>query len=303
MTTRRHYRSVANDSARWDGYQPRAGDIIISTPPKCGTTWMQMICALLIFQTPELPAPLTTLSPWVDLQTAPLDEVLAGLEAQTHRRFIKGHLPLDGLPFHPEVAYITVGRDPRDVALSWDNHMLNMNFEVFMSHRGASVGLDDLGELMADMEAPAESPVGRFRQWMEATPPIETMSTTLQGVLHHQRTFWDRREEPNVLLFHYADLSADLEGQMRLVASELGIDVPEDIWPTLVPAATFGEMKQRAAELAPETDIGLWQDVDRFFNRGTSGGWHDVLTDADLTRYQERVASMADDDLAAWLHR
>ena len=26
------------------------GDIIVSTSPKCGTTWAQMLCALLIFQ-------------------------------------------------------------------------------------------------------------------------------------------------------------------------------------------------------------------------------------------------------------
>ena len=38
------------DSIRWQRFSARAGDIIISTPPKSGTTWMQMICALLIFQ-------------------------------------------------------------------------------------------------------------------------------------------------------------------------------------------------------------------------------------------------------------
>lgn len=297
------YQSLVNDSARWDGYRPRLGDIIISTPPKCGTTWLQMICALLVFQTDALPAPLTTLSPWVDMQTAPIDEVLASLEAQTHRRFIKGHLPLDGLPFHDEVTYISVGRDPRDVALSWDNHVLNMNLEVFMNARLAVGGLEELERFAAEMEAPAETPLERFRQWMEATPPLDAMSTSLQGVLHHQRTFWDRRDEPNVLLLHYADLSADLDGQMRHISSELGIDVPEGRWTALVQAATFGEMKQRAAELAPESTMGLWQDPDRFFNRGTSGAWREVLTDDDLVRYDERVNGMIDPDLAAWLHR
>ena len=51
MPTR--YRSLISDSARWDGFEFRPGDIIISTPPKCGTTWMQMICALLVFQTTD----------------------------------------------------------------------------------------------------------------------------------------------------------------------------------------------------------------------------------------------------------
>ncbi len=60
---RPRYHSLPQDSARWDGFVFRPGDIVISTPPKCGTTWMQMICALLIFQTPLFDRPLSEISP------------------------------------------------------------------------------------------------------------------------------------------------------------------------------------------------------------------------------------------------
>ena len=46
------YRCGLTDSSRWREFQLRPDDIVISVPSKCGTTWMQMICALLIFQTP-----------------------------------------------------------------------------------------------------------------------------------------------------------------------------------------------------------------------------------------------------------
>ena len=46
----RRYEATVYDSSRWDGFELRPRDIIISTPPKCGTTWMQMICALLVLQ-------------------------------------------------------------------------------------------------------------------------------------------------------------------------------------------------------------------------------------------------------------
>ena len=52
MTLVRRYEGVVFDSSRWDGFALRPGDIVISTPPKCGTTWTQMICALLILQEP-----------------------------------------------------------------------------------------------------------------------------------------------------------------------------------------------------------------------------------------------------------
>ncbi len=110
MTVR--YRSLIQDSARWDGFVMRPTDVVISTPPKCGTTWTQMLCALLIFDGPRFPAPLSQLSPWLDQTVRPLDEVYALYDAQQHRRFIKTHTPLDGLPLQNDVTYLVVGRDP-----------------------------------------------------------------------------------------------------------------------------------------------------------------------------------------------
>src|SRR6187549_4003380 len=102
------YRIGHQDNSRWDGFVFHPGDIVISTRSKSGTTWMQMICALLIFRTPDLPAPLTTLSPWLDWLITPRSEVVARLEAQRHRRFIKTHTPLDGIPIDPRATYVVV---------------------------------------------------------------------------------------------------------------------------------------------------------------------------------------------------
>jgi aryl sulfotransferase len=79
-------------------YRPRPDDIIIATPPKCGTTWMQQIAGSLVFQDAR-PREFPTVSPWIDprLQGS-AEQTYALLEAQTHRRFIKTHLPIDGLP-------------------------------------------------------------------------------------------------------------------------------------------------------------------------------------------------------------
>src|SRR5689334_14462441 len=144
---RTRYRSIVADSARWDGFAFRPGDIVISTPPKCGTTWTQMLCGLLIFDGPTFPAPLGDISPWLDKSTRPLAAVTAALAAQTHRRFIKTHTPLDGLPRHADVTYLVVGRDPRDVAISFEHHAANMDYERFLALRAAAVGNADLAEL------------------------------------------------------------------------------------------------------------------------------------------------------------
>ena len=300
MGERARYRNFVFDSARWDGFDFRPDDIVISTPAKCGTTWMQMLCALLVFRTPDLPGPLASLSPWLDMQLRPLDEVQADLAAQTHRRFIKTHTPLDGVPFDARVTYIGVFRDPRDVALSWDNHMANMDFDRFVGIRLAAVGADDLEEIGATEPPPPppEDPVDRFWQWMEGDMHGNGVSG-LGGLVQHAAGFWSRRDEPNVHLFHYSDLRNDLAGQMTRLAGALEVDPPGD---DLVAGARFEAMKARADELAPNTDAAIWHDNRRFFDRARSGDWRVLLDEEGERRYEKAIGAMAPHDLVGWLH-
>lgn len=294
------YKTFVWNSDRWDGFELRDDDIVISTAPKCGTTWMQMQCALLLFRTPDLPAPLATLSPWLDMNTRPLEEVHAHLAAQTHRRFIKTHLPLAALPWHERVTYLHVARDPRDVALSWDNHLANVDFDRFVETRAGAVGLDDLAELAPDgpPPPPPEDPVERFWIWVEGD--ADGPMSELEALVHHSRTFWERRHEPNVHLFHYSDQRADLDRQMTRLAEALGVEPPTA---ELVDAARFERMKARAAELVPNSDTPFWQSADQFFHKARSGAWRSLIGDDDLPRYGTALRAASDDgELLAWLH-
>jgi len=85
----RECRTWGLDSNRWENYRPRPDDIVIATHPKCGTTWMQRIVSLLVFQSPE-PRPIMHISPWIDCRfKEPIEVALARIEAQEHRRFLK----------------------------------------------------------------------------------------------------------------------------------------------------------------------------------------------------------------------
>jgi hypothetical protein len=100
---------------------------VISTRSKHGTTWLQIICALLIFQSAELRAPLADLSPWPDWLVLLLDEVLRGLRGLRHRRFLKTHTPLDELALDRRVRYIVAARHPLDAAVSMYHQAENLN--------------------------------------------------------------------------------------------------------------------------------------------------------------------------------
>jgi hypothetical protein len=262
-----------------------------------------MICALLIFQTTTFEQPLGVISPWIDMLTRNIDDIVADLDAQQHRRFIKSHTPLDGLPDAPGVTYIGVGRDPRDVCLSWDNHASNNDAVAMFTARFHAVGLDDIADRLA--EGPPERPerqIDRFWEWFEVDRPPEEASHDLGGMILHLSQMWARRDEPNVIMLRYEDLEADLEGEMRRLAARLDIEVDESRWSEFVVAASFANMRANADTIAPESSQKLWHDNQQFFNTGHSGGWRDLLDSDDVARYARRVRSLADPDLVEWLH-
>ena len=221
------YRSPDEDSGRWTELPFRDGDIVISTRSKSGTTWMQMICALLVFQTPDLPAPLGELSPWFDWLVEPQDAVFARLAAQDHRRFLKTHTSLDGVLIDPRATYIVVARHPLDMAVS-------------LYHQGANLDRERIARADRARRRRAEPSAPRppLAEWLRAgspgTPTPTSSWTRCPAWSGTLTDAWSRRHEPNIVLAHYADLSSDLEGEMRRLADRLGIAVPEDRWPELV---------------------------------------------------------------------
>lgn len=261
-----------------------------------------MICAMLVLQTPQLPQPLDSYSPWLDMLTRSKEDVFAQLDAQTHRRFIKTHTPFDGLPKVEGVTYICVGRDPRDVALSMLNHRDNFNFMALISARQEAVGLDDVAELLAAGPPPeADTLDGKFWDWIDNATPVLESGSSLKLLTHHIATYWDHRNDPNVVMMHYDDLQSDLAGAMRGLAQRLAIDVAESDWPALVNAATFAEMKAQSSHLVPDSSHALWNDTSQFFNKGTSGQWKELLNAEDRDRYDTTIASLASPDMIAWL--
>ncbi len=296
----RHYKGFIADSARWDGFEFRDDDIVIATPAKCGTTWMQNIVGMLVMGRTDLGRPITEISPWLDMLTRPLDDVVAMLDAQEHRRFIKTHTPLDGMPFDERVTYICVLRHPLQVALSDIDHGNNIDIDKVLPIRGAVAGLDDLADLPPPPER-SDDPQERMREWLDDPTEYGSPggSVSLAQLLTHARTYWDARDRPNVHLFHYSDLRRDLEGQMRRVADVLGIALPDD-FARFVEAATFDRMRAAADRTAPDSELGTWKSNADFFRSADDRTW-DFMTDDDLSHFESRLVDLAEADLAEFM--
>jgi hypothetical protein len=286
------YRSDDEDSARWRGFPFRQGDIVISTRSKSGTTWVQMICALLVFQTADLPEPLGRLSPWLDWLGSPRHEIYARLSAQDHRRIIKTHTPLDGIPLDPRATYIVVARHPLDMAVSLYHHSDNIDRARLRELTGQPEPVD---------APPPRPPLHEWLLgWIDWNGNRHQHMDSLPGVAWHLSDAWTRRHEPNVVLVHYDDLSADLDGSMRRLAVRLDITVPDQAWSDLVRAAGFEAMRRRSDRTAPDPG-DILRDHSRFFRRGTSGAGGEVLSLDELDHYRARLAPLVPPDLLGWL--
>jgi hypothetical protein len=326
MTGRVVYRSWMSDSRRWDALELREGDIIISAPSKCGVTWTQRLVSLLVFDGPELPGPLSTVSPWLDGTMRPIEDVVASLDAQDHRRFIKTHTPLDGLVLDDRVTYIGVGRDPRDAAMSeyfqWDNMDLNQMRALHDGFPEAPPGADPSldaafrhwmeGPIMPPDETGLMPPGGGDsmqpmgigfmpRNGRPFIPPTKSMGT-LANVLHHFGSVWDRRHLPNMAMFHYGDYQLDLAGELVGLGRALGFDLGRDRAEELANHATLGAMRARATEFAPNSAEGVWRSNERFFRAGGRGEWQEFFDEAVYRRYVHRINLLAPSDLLAWAH-
>ncbi|MGH2597567.1 MAG: sulfotransferase domain-containing protein [Actinomycetota bacterium] len=289
------------DSARWERFTFRPDDVVISTPSKCGTSWMQTIVGMLLLDRIDLGAPISTISPWLDMLTRTDDQVFGLLERQEHRRFIKTHSPLDGVPRLESVTYFAVARHPLDVALSDRDHRENMHMDHAIELRTAASG--PVSADTTETEPEPDDPADYLRWFIDNDEqPVGSGPYGLEDYCQQIGTYWGARHAPNVHLFHYTDMWNELDREMRRVAAALDVAIDEERWPAFVEAAGLTSMRSRAAHTAPEADVGMWVSPERFFRSGGTRDWASLLTPDDIAHFEERLRELAE-DAAEWATR
>ena len=292
----RHVRNRAFDSSEWDNFPMRGDDIVISTYPKCGTTWTQRIVGMLVFGS-AAPFAVQDSSPWPDFRVPPPGAMHGLAASQTHRRFLKSHLPFDALPYYEGVKYIHVARDGRDAAMSFFNHKSHYTAEALDRFHEIAQS-DDRFRDETDYDYSPQDPAAHFAGWVEG--PEDHQGDPGAGYFAMENSFWDARHEPDVLLVHYNDLKADRAGEIRRIADFLEVAVAPDVLDEIVEAAGFDAMKAASADLMPGAD-GIWKGGGKtFLNKGTNGRWQGVVREEDLARYDAKVAREFSPSLAAW---
>lgn len=259
----RTYRSTFLDSRNWDHVTLRPDDVVISASCRSGGNWMQNIVQRLVFLGQPLPA-LQAVSPWVDDASADPDALALMLADQPHRRVLKSHLALDGLPYDPEVRYIVVVRDARDA------------FMAAMNRQAQILG-----------RSPTPALARCWDNWINRGQfPGDTGSAPSCGTLHHARSWWAYRRLENILFVHFNDLLGDPATEIGVISEHLGVGATPADCAEIAKATTLDALP-RAAGSSLDTALSVWQGGQQsFVHRGINGRWREVLTASDLHSYE-----------------
>jgi len=294
----RVYQNHHLDSTRWNYFRPREDDIVIATSYKSGTTWTQGIVWQLLSLNQTL-TPFGEVSPWLDRRgRQPIEEVIAQLERQKHRRFIKTHLALDGLPYFRQVKYLVVARDARDVFMSLWNHYSHYTAEQYASLN------DTPGRVGPPIPQCPDDIHAFWREWMtRGWFAWEREGYPFWGNLHHTASWWAYRHLENILFVHFHDLRSNLTGEIRRIADFLDVSVSDNTLAKIAQAVSLEAMREEAER----TDAALVKSFDggaaTFFFKGINGRWKGVLSLKELEVYERKVTEVLTPEAREWIEQ
>uniref|UniRef100_U3EJY0 Sulfotransferase n=1 Tax=Callithrix jacchus TaxID=9483 RepID=U3EJY0_CALJA len=254
-----------------ESFQVRPDDLLISTYPKSGTTWVSQILDM-IYQNGDLDkchrAPIFMRVPFLEFKAPGVASGLETLKDTPAPRLIKTHLPLVLLPqtlLDQKVKVVYVARNAKDVAVSY-----------YHFHR---------------MEKTHPDP-GTWDSFLEKFMAGEV---SYGSWYQHVREWWELSCTHPVLYLFYEDMKENPKREIQKILEFLGRSLPEETVDLIVQHTSFKEMKKNP--MTNYTTIPqefMDHSISPFMRRGTAGDWKTTFTVAQNERfdadYEEKMA-------------
>lgn len=182
-------------SAYLKNYNPKATDVIISPFSKSGTTWLQQIVHGMRTRGSMDFDEITDVTPWIEW--AQIGNWDVNQNQVSNPRVYKSHLSFHEIP--KGAKYICSFRDPDAQLLSFYRFLEGWWFEK------GSLGLEEFADFAA-LRDPKNS-----------------------GYWHHLSSWWDQKNNDNVLLLCFEDMIADFSRTINKLANFLEIDLDDEL--------------------------------------------------------------------------
>ena len=210
-----------HDPAILSGFRSRPTDVLITTAPKAGTTWMQQILYQLKSGGDPDFASIDAVVPWLELprQGKTTGEILAAYEAMPDPRVFKTHCTYEQTPGADTARIILSSRDPRDCCVSYYHHVMDMTDAA-----RARIGTDR-HKTFDDV----------FESWM-----------SFAGWYRNIQGWWPHVNDENVLWLRYEDMKQDLPGCIDRILGFLGWVITREQRQRAIEYSSFDWMKAHA---------------------------------------------------------
>ncbi|HVH99368.1 MAG TPA: sulfotransferase domain-containing protein [Enhygromyxa sp.] len=269
----------------------REGDIVVSVPPKSGTTWtMNIVHQLRTGGDPDF-ADIYAEVPWLEFVEHPrrtAEEVVARIDSMPadRRRAFKSHSAPPMLPYLDDVKYVVIVRNPEEAIASLEPFMRQHTaewLELWQIPRAAFVQPD-------------------FESFYTKSLVAEALPAMFFGFMAQ---WWPLRQRDNVLLLHFADMKRDHEGSVRKIASFLGLEPSAEQWPTILEHTSFAWMKQhdRKFDATTITEVPFWYPGAMVRHGRVGAAREDGVTEAIARDLAARGRELLQDEAAfEWLY-
>ena len=250
-------------------FEARPTDVLITTAPKAGTTWMQQI----LYQIKTGGDPdftnIDEVVPWLELthKNTSWEQLLEKYRQLPDPRIFKTHCTYPQTPHSDKVNIILSSRDPRDCCVSFYHHMTSMKQEA----------LDLLG-----ITAPSSFDE-YFESWM-----------SFGAWFRNVASWWPHKEDANVLWLRYEDMVKDLSKTVDQILNFLNWSLNETQKQNVLKFSSFDWMRQHNDKFVVRFDNGESMFKPKGFIRKGQVGDHKNLMS---TEQEARIIQRAEKEL------
>ncbi|XP_004397224.1 PREDICTED: sulfotransferase 1A1 [Odobenus rosmarus divergens] len=252
-------------------FQAQPDDLLISTYPKSGTTWVSEILDM-IYQGGDVQkcqrAPIFMRVPFLEFKVPGIPTGLEVLKDIPAPRLIKTHLPLALLPqtlLDQKVKVVYVARNAKDVAVSY-----------YHFYRMAKVHPDpDTWDNFLEKFMAGEVSYGSWYQ--------------------HVREWWELSHTHPMLYLFYEDMKENPKREIQKILKFVGRSLPDETVDLIVQHTSFKEMKNNSKTNYSTIPLHVMDhSISAFMRKGISGDWKTTFTvaqnecfDADYAKKME----------------
>ena len=258
-------------------FQARPTDVLITTPPKAGTTWMQQILHQLRSGGDDSFSSIDEVVPWLEItrKGKSWQDILQHYQTLADPRIFKTHCTAEQTPGIGTASIILTSRDPRDCCVSFYHHIMNMT---------------DDARLKSGMPAP-DSFEQHVDQWLE-------FSAWYRNV----KSWWPYQDHPKVLWLRYQDMKTDLSGILDQIVEFLQWSITAEQKQKVLEYSSFDWMKAHDEKFSSQGSDGKPVfKPGKFVRKGKVGGYRNLMSEQQEQRIMQKAREMLEPECVQFL--